>query len=189
MHCTRLAPLLSATSRIDRIWIMALLLDRPRDEPNDLPALVFRDRAVLHDLDAIADLVLVLLVVRLVVFAVAHVLLVDGVARAPHDFDDDRLVHLVGHDFAEHAAAERVGLVLLKGRRGGRLRCGRCDGRGRRHRFRRFLLGGGFLPFRGLRSVVGHGYLLFSVFGLGFFAAGLCAGSAFALAFGACEAF
>src|SRR5262245_13043082 len=118
MHCTLLAPLLSATSRMDRIWIMGLLLDRSRDELDDLPPLVLRDRAVLHDLDAVADLELVLLVVRLVSVAVAHVLLVDGVARATDDLDDDRLVHLVGHDAAEQAPAERVGLVLVGGRRG-----------------------------------------------------------------------
>src|SRR5205807_9316477 len=59
-----------------------LLQDRPRDEPDDFPALVLRDRAVLHDLDAVADLERVRLVVRLVAFAVADVLFVDGVARA-----------------------------------------------------------------------------------------------------------
>src|SRR5262245_48193175 len=113
MHCTLLAPLLSATSRMDRIWITRLLLDRPRNDLDDLPALVPRDRAVLHDLDAVADLELVLLVVRLVTEVVANVLLVDGVARAPDDLDDDRLVHLVGHDLAEQAAAERVRLVRV----------------------------------------------------------------------------
>src|SRR5258707_15005070 len=96
-------------SRPRRDWFASgswLSLDRPCDELDDFPALVFRDRTVLHDLDAVTDLELVLLVVRLVALAVADVLLVDGVARAPDDLDDDRLVHLVGHDLAEKAAAE-----------------------------------------------------------------------------------
>src|SRR5687767_12953350 len=101
MHCTLLAPLLSATSRIERIWIMALFLDRPRYQPDDLPALVLGDRAMLHDLHAVADLELIGLVVRLVAVAVAHVLFVHRIARAADDLDDHRLIHLVGDDFAE----------------------------------------------------------------------------------------
>src|SRR5690349_5292678 len=81
MHLTRRAPELSATSRWVVTWIMALLLHRAGDELGHEPALVARDRAVLLDLDAVAGLVLVGLVVRLVAVAHADVLLVDRVER------------------------------------------------------------------------------------------------------------
>src|SRR4051812_21338648 len=117
MHCTLLAPLLSATSRMDRIWIMAPLLShRAGHELDDLPALVLGDGAVLHDLHAVADLELVLLVVSLVAVVMADVLLVHGVARATHDLDHHGLVHLVGDDLAQQLAPEGMRRVLCRGR-------------------------------------------------------------------------
>src|SRR5690242_17798135 len=77
MHFTMRAPELSATSRWLVTWIMGLLLHRAGDELRHEPALLARDRAVLLDLDAVAHLVLVRLVVRLVALARADVLLVD----------------------------------------------------------------------------------------------------------------
>src|SRR5262249_44114860 len=80
-HWARCAPELSATSRIVRIWIMTpSFLHELLDEAHHDEALVARDRAVLLDLDLIADLVLVGLVVRLVPGPVLDVLAVETVA-------------------------------------------------------------------------------------------------------------
>src|SRR5450432_1546093 len=112
MHCTRLAPELSATSSTVRIWIMArLLLHELLDEADHGEALVPADRAVLLDLDLVACLVLALLVVRLVAAARAHVLAVERVAAVRDHFDHDRLRHLRADDLADHLASEAVRLV------------------------------------------------------------------------------
>src|SRR5262249_52274079 len=131
-------------------------------------------RPVLHDLDAVAQFEFVLLVVRLVAIAAAHVLLVDLVARATDDLDHHGLVHLVGDDAAEETAAKRVRLVLPRRRRG-RLRLGLAvrskSGRGRRRRGGAGRAGLGARRWRGLflfggLRFVRHGYLL-SVFSVG----------------------
>src|SRR6478735_67169 len=97
------------------------LLDELFDETDDDEALVARDRAVLLNLDLVARLVGVRLVVRLVTGAGPDVLAVQGVAALRHDFDDDRFGHLVGDDLAGHLAAEAVRSFLL-GRGSSRLR-------------------------------------------------------------------
>src|SRR5262245_17852808 len=89
MHLTMRAPELSAISRLVVTWIMGLLLHRARDQAGDEPALVVRDRPVLLDLDAIADLVPVRLVVRLVAVPAANVLFVDRIRGVPDDLDGD----------------------------------------------------------------------------------------------------
>src|SRR5689334_7687478 len=91
---------------------MCSLLHRAGHEPHDLEALVTRHGRVLHDLDAIAGLVFVLLVVRLVALTNADVLLVDAVQLEANDFDHHRLVHLVAHHAADELArAGRAGIV------------------------------------------------------------------------------
>src|SRR5687767_5732199 len=69
MQSSFFAPELSATSSVDSIWIMDLDLLRALDEADDAPALVARGRTRLDDLDLVARLELVLLVVRLVLDA------------------------------------------------------------------------------------------------------------------------
>src|SRR6187431_676835 len=106
MHCTSFAPELSATPSTDSVWIMsAQLLCGALDEAHDFPALLFRVRLVLDDLNAIAGAKLVGLVVSLVALTHAHVLLVHGVHLVAHDFDDHRLVHLVALDATDQPSA------------------------------------------------------------------------------------
>src|ERR1700677_2606334 len=117
MHCTRLAPELSATSRTVRIWIMAgSLLHELLHDADDREALVFADRAVLLDLDLVARLELALLVVRLVARARADVLAVERIAPVVHDLDDDRLQHLGADDLADQLASAAVRACVLRGR-------------------------------------------------------------------------
>src|SRR5687768_3680406 len=105
MHWTRRAPELSATSRTVRIWIMASsFLHELLDEADDGEALVARDRSVLLDLDLVADLVLIGLVVRLVAAARADVLAVERVAARRDALDHDGLLHLRLDDLAGHLA-------------------------------------------------------------------------------------
>src|SRR5262249_9875394 len=127
MHFTMRAPELSATSRWVVTWIMGLLLHRARHEARHEPALVARDRAVLLDLDAVVDLVLVGLVVRFVLVARADVFLVDRIERATDDLDHDGLVHLAARHAADELAAEAVLIrrLYLCGGRGGVGRHGR----------------------------------------------------------------
>src|SRR5207244_5433384 len=63
MHCTRLAPELSATSSIERGWIMDS--GCAAQDLADPPALLLRQGPGLLDQDAVADPALVGLVVRL----------------------------------------------------------------------------------------------------------------------------
>src|SRR5512133_3699075 len=80
MHWMTLAPELSATSSMDSIWIMsAQLLHSTLDQSRRHPALDLRQRPMLDDFDTIADMVLVVFVVRLVPRADSNVLLVLGV--------------------------------------------------------------------------------------------------------------
>src|ERR1700677_3475305 len=113
MHCTRLAPELSATSSTDRIWIMASFLHVLLHEADDDEPLVAAQGAVLLDLDLVTGLVLVGLVVRLVAGARADVLAVQSVAAVADHLDHDRLLHLGADDPADHLATEAVGIVLI----------------------------------------------------------------------------
>src|SRR5580704_7054594 len=109
MHCTRLAPELSATSRTVRIWIMAAsFLHELLDEARDGEALVLADRTVLLDLDLIAGLELALLVVRLVAAARADVLAVEGIPAVVDHLDHDGLGHLGADDLAQQLASAAV---------------------------------------------------------------------------------
>src|SRR5262245_47803085 len=135
MHLTMRAPELSAISRFVVTWIMGLLLHRARDQPGHEPALVTRDRPVLLDLNAIADLVLVRLVVRLVAITHADVLLVDRIRCVPEDLDRDGLVHLVAGDPADELPAEAVLFPRRRRRRRG-VRLADRDRRGGRGRSR-----------------------------------------------------
>src|SRR5262245_54419889 len=109
MHWTRFAPELSATSRNVRIWIMTTsLLHELLDELRHDEPLAPRERGVLGDFHLVADLELVLLVVRLEAAPALHVLAVERVAAVRHHLDDDRLVHLVLGDLADHRAAEAM---------------------------------------------------------------------------------
>src|SRR5689334_23370480 len=77
------------------------------------PALARRQRAGLHETDAVADATLVGLVVRLVVLRAADDLVVLGVLHAVLDGHDHGLVHLVADHQAlqDLAAAPRLSLL------------------------------------------------------------------------------
>src|SRR6266850_2956634 len=110
------APELSATSRYVRIWIMSIssrvlgrrrpaaagpraLLRRPLQDLLDHPALVPGERARLLDAHPVADLALVLLVVRHEAGSPPQVLAIQRIHHQPLDLDDGGLVHLVAdHD-------------------------------------------------------------------------------------------
>src|SRR5688572_27206636 len=77
---------------------------RPFDELLDAPALVRGQRPALDDLNAVAGLEFVLLVVRLVLRAAGHVLAVLLVRQSALDLHHARFVHLVAGDDADHAA-------------------------------------------------------------------------------------
>src|SRR5262249_26882067 len=76
-----------------------------REDRLDRPALVARQRSRLDETHAVADLALVLLVVRLVALPLLQELVVLLVADEALDDDDDRLVHLVRHHEAFAALA------------------------------------------------------------------------------------
>src|SRR5438552_16900729 len=124
MHATRLAPLLSATSRTVCIWITGLAPLRRRafdrlgagDDLRDAPALVLRERPGLRDAHDVAHLAGLLFVMRLVLLLLRHVLAVAAVLHAPLDLHHHRLGHLVGRDGADAhlgAPAGRFRLLLL----------------------------------------------------------------------------
>src|SRR5580692_9758098 len=122
MHWTRFAPELSATSRTVRIWIMALLLHELLDEADHDEPLVSGDRAMLLDFNLVADLELVLLVVRLEAGARPDVLAVQGIAARVRHLHGHGLVHLVADDLAGHLAA--IAVSVLTGALVGRARRG-----------------------------------------------------------------
>src|SRR5688572_27238161 len=123
MAPTIFAPVLSATSRMDLIWIMALALhlgpgnrrvDRALLEDRDeAPPLRLRERARLGDLDAVALLGVALLVVGVALGVLLEELAEARIADDALDLDDDGLVHLVADD----AADDRLAIVTR--RRGG----------------------------------------------------------------------
>src|SRR5687768_17542579 len=98
MQRTCLAPLLSATSSTDSIWIMGILRPAPSPRAPSLvggverlaaldhhPALRLRERPALLDDDDVVDLALVLLVVRVVLLPARDELVVLAVPhRARH---------------------------------------------------------------------------------------------------------
>src|SRR5512143_3460258 len=81
---------------------LELLTDRrPLDQPQDPPPLLLAQGSGLHDLDAVPDPELVLLVVRLVGRPALRVFLVHGMQDDALDTDHDGLVHLVAHHRAD----------------------------------------------------------------------------------------
>src|SRR5215470_3174125 len=134
MQNTFLAPLLSATSSTEVIWIMAtasllawgfagahvrLDLGRALQRAEQPPALGLRHRARLDDLDHVADLGGVVLVVHVVLHAPGQELVEPAVADAADHRDSRRLVHVARRDGADDDAA-RAALIGLGscGRRG-----------------------------------------------------------------------
>src|SRR5689334_13298900 len=118
MQNTFLAPLLSATSSTEVIWIMALtsLLDLrlidvtadvggARDRAEQAPALGLGHRSRLDDLDDVADLGRVVLVVHVVLHAAGQELVEPAVADAADHRDGGRLVHVARGDRADDDAA------------------------------------------------------------------------------------
>src|SRR5688572_25858387 len=95
MHCTFLAPELSATSSIERGWIMGLR--RAGQDRADPPALVLAERTRLLDHHAVPDLALVAFVVRLELLRPPHDALVARVAVDALDLHHARLLHRVAH--------------------------------------------------------------------------------------------
>src|SRR5216684_659897 len=121
MHATRLAPLLSATSRTVCIWITGLAPLRrgafdhfgAGDDLRDAPALVLRQRPGLGNAHDVADLAGLVFVVRLVLLLLRHVLAVAAVLHAALDLHHHRLRHLVGGDGADARLGTPAGRMLL----------------------------------------------------------------------------
>src|SRR5687768_11467083 len=91
-----LAPVLSATSIIERCCTISL----ERYRPDRAPALGLRERACFDEADHVADLVTALLVVDVELGGHAELLPVLLVGLHAVDADDDGLVHLRGDDHA-----------------------------------------------------------------------------------------
>src|SRR5437773_4557650 len=95
MHCTRLAPELSATSSIDRGWIIASRC--AAQDLADPPALLPRQGASLLDQHAVPDPARVGLVVRLQLPRRPDDALVARMTVHALDPDHARLLHRVAH--------------------------------------------------------------------------------------------
>src|SRR4051812_8788086 len=78
------APLLSATSSLDRIWTIKLFLD----DLHQAPSFQFAERTRLHDADRVARLGFVLLIVRIEFLFLLHDFAELGVRDARHGADD-----------------------------------------------------------------------------------------------------
>src|SRR6185436_6786338 len=123
MQNTFFAPLLSATSSTEVIWIMALAslldlrlfgVDGARDRIEQAPALGLRHRARLDDLDEVPHLRGVVLVVHVILHAASQELVEPAVADAPDHGHRRRLVHGArGHRADDDAA--RAAPVLRYG--------------------------------------------------------------------------
>src|SRR6266542_2855275 len=101
MQSSSRAPVLSATRSLDSCWITeSPALFRGLQDLDEPPVLALRQRPRLDDADDVADLRLVLLVVRMELRRAADHLLVAPVRLHRVDLDDDRLVHRVGDDDA-----------------------------------------------------------------------------------------
>src|SRR5690348_10956845 len=107
------APVLSATLRRLSCWITASpALAGHLEHLVEAPALGRRERPGLDDLHHVADLRLVLLVVRVELLRAADHLLVLRVRLDRLDADDDRLVHRRRHDdAAAHLAPAALALL------------------------------------------------------------------------------
>src|SRR5689334_18811764 len=108
MAAARLAPVLSATSRMERTCSMAVSsgCDFHRfgvalDDFHEAPAFGLRERPAFLDADAVAGFGLALLVVRVELVEFRHDLLEPRVREAALDPDNDGFGHLGGDDFAD----------------------------------------------------------------------------------------
>src|SRR5262249_15286897 len=101
MHITRLAPELSATSRLVCIWIMGSC----SDAADHFPAFQLGFARAFLDFDDHAFLEGALFVMGVEARRAAHGLLQDRVQISALDLNDDGLVALVAHDGSLHHAA------------------------------------------------------------------------------------
>src|SRR6202050_1338858 len=125
MHMTRRAPELSATSRLDCIWIMGYPLNSSLSRAlgsfllaaHDRPALKLGNRPVLFDPHQVADLEFILLIVRVVLLRTAHRLLEQRMGVAAFDTHHQSLGLLVAHnDTVQHTLRHLFPLSLLRRR-------------------------------------------------------------------------
>src|SRR5436305_8332728 len=114
---------LSATSRTVPIWIMATLLLRPLQNLADSPALGLRQRTGRDDLDHVADLATVVLVVSVELGRPLHVPVIEPVGGRVLDRHDDGLVHLLGDHPADLHLPPAARRGSLLGRLFGGVRC------------------------------------------------------------------
>src|ERR1700731_2018006 len=91
------APVLSATSSLERICTINFLLLQPFHQP---PTLQFAQRTRFHDPNGVARLRLVLFVVRVKFLHLLDYLAKLRVRHARHRTDHDRFVHRARNDFA-----------------------------------------------------------------------------------------
>src|SRR4029450_1343617 len=96
MQSTSRAPVLSATFSLDSCWIIGLL--RPLQDLDEPPAVGAAERAALHQANGVADVGVVVLVVRVQRRAGADDLLVLAVPARDVDAGGGRLVGPVGDD-------------------------------------------------------------------------------------------
>src|SRR5215204_7273443 len=99
MHRISRAPVLSATLSLDSCWITNVrpsCLARGLEHLGEAPVLCLRQRPRLDDPHQVADVRLVLGVVRVELGGATDHLLVTGVGLHRVDLDDDRLVHRIG---------------------------------------------------------------------------------------------
>src|SRR5690242_17159769 len=101
MHITRLAPELSATSRLVCIWIMTSC----SDAADDFPAFQLGSRRTFLNVDDFAFLEGVLFVVGVKARRAAHGLLQDRMQIGALHLHDDGLVAFVAHDLSGHYSA------------------------------------------------------------------------------------
>src|SRR4029078_7683735 len=101
MHITRLAPELSATSRLVCIWIMTSC----SDAADDFPALKLGFRRTFLNVDEFAFLEGVGFVVGVETRRAAHGLLQDRMQIGALHLHDDGLVALIAHDLSGHYSA------------------------------------------------------------------------------------
>src|SRR5687767_10473968 len=115
MQAIFLAPVLSATSRMVPIWIMASSHLGPLDDLAHPPPLGRRHRPAGNDDHFVADLALVGLVMRVEARRAPQVALVEAVHDGALDRHDHGLVHLVADHPAREGLAPRAFRVLAHG--------------------------------------------------------------------------
>src|SRR5438552_13399066 len=110
MAAARLAPVLSATSRIERIWSINRETQLNShgghagtffDNFDQTPAFALRERPRFLDADAVTDFGLVFLVVGIEFFVAGNDFLVSRMGKATLDAHDDGLGHLIRDDLAQ----------------------------------------------------------------------------------------